>query len=156
MRAITCEYVFPRTLSPFTFTSRSPAGHRHVIILGAGLYVDLWPLTQRQTRTTEATIFSLAVLFYPFIKKKHNTQNIILWPAVGETCEWLWSVYAFIATSCMLEQKQRGQSVFAYVHGVMNVSLDVMACALFWFVRADCHSGASVTANRDGQNKRKN
>lgn len=25
MRAITCEYVFPRTLSPFTFTSRSPA-----------------------------------------------------------------------------------------------------------------------------------
>lgn len=24
MRAITCEYVFPRILSPFTFTSRSP------------------------------------------------------------------------------------------------------------------------------------
>ncbi len=30
MSAITCEYVFPRTLSPFTFTSRSPAKHRRI------------------------------------------------------------------------------------------------------------------------------
>lgn len=43
MREITCEYVFPRTLSPFTFTSRSPAEHTHTHTLA--YYTQDWMST---------------------------------------------------------------------------------------------------------------